>query len=52
MFTYRLAERLGRTVEEIGQMSNLEYIGWQALAGYDQLQAQREQMKGGRRAAS
>lgn len=46
LFTFRLAERLGRTVAELEEsMSNAEFMRWVALAGFDHLQQQREQMK-------
>ena len=31
MFAYRLAKDLGRTVEEILEMSNFEFAGWAAF---------------------
>lgn len=30
-FRYTLAEKLGRTVEELEGMSHREYVGWQAF---------------------
>lgn len=50
-FEYFLAQKLGRTVAELRQMSQAEYVGWTVYYGR---KAQREQIeaakvKGGRR---
>ena len=33
-FQFRLAQMLGRTLEELGAMSQREYVAWQAFAEY------------------
>jgi hypothetical protein len=51
MFAYRLAKDLGRTVEEILEMSTAEFAGWAAFykMEYDELKKQQQRSKGGRR---
>lgn len=40
-FEFYLAQKLGRTVGELRQMSNQEFIGWQVFYGR---KAQREEL--------
>lgn len=51
MFAYRLAKDLGRTVEEILEISNAEFAGWAAFykMEYDELKKQQQRSNGGRR---
>lgn len=47
LFVYRLAERLGRTVAELeAGMSNREFMGWIAVAQFDELERRKAELKG------
>jgi hypothetical protein len=41
-FSYFLAQQLGRTVAEVGEMSNEEFVGWSV---YYARKAQREELE-------
>jgi hypothetical protein len=46
VFTFRLAERLHRTVAELeAQMSNREFLDWVALAHHDEIERRREESR-------
>lgn len=45
-FSFYLAQKLGRTVEELGQMSNAEFMGWSVYYGR---KAQRDELAARRR---
>jgi hypothetical protein len=51
MFCYRLAKDLGRTVEEILEISVAEFAGWAAFykMEYDELKKQQQRSNGARR---
>jgi hypothetical protein len=44
MFCYRLAKDLGRTVEEILEMSQFEFLGWVAFYKME-IEEQKKQMQ-------
>ncbi len=50
MFAYRLAKDLGRTVEEILEMSTAEFAGWVAFykMEYEEHKKMMQRSKGGR----
>lgn len=41
VFTYYLAEKLGKTLTEIGDMPHSEYVGWQS---YYKVKQQQEEL--------
>lgn len=45
MFVYRLAKDLGRTVEEVMQMTTAEFRGWAAFYTWESEQARKAAKK-------